>query len=67
MPLKDSDTIENQIKHGEHLTLVDKMRASVLPNASFNEAGQPNSPKEEFLTRQAAMRKQEADAEAKNK
>ena len=65
--IKGNDTMAKQVRHGEHLTFVDQMRAALLPNAGHNEAGKPNFPKAEFLEQRAAERKQAADDEARRK
>lgn len=63
MPLKDDDSIENQIKHGKHLTFVDKMRAGFKPSIGEDEMGRVVNPREEFLRSQAAERKRQYDDE----
>jgi hypothetical protein len=50
----------------EHLTFVDKMRASVKPITGTNDStGLPNFPRHEFLVEQAAERKRAIEAEKK--
>ncbi len=64
MPINDKDSIENQIPHGEHLTFVDKLRASFLPpTGNDDNTGRPTFPKEDFLTAKAKERKAAYDAE----
>ena len=63
MPVKGNASIEDQIKHGKHLTFVDKLRASFVPAVGEDEVGNITNPRENFLTQTAARRKEEHDEE----
>jgi len=54
--LSGSQSIEDQIQHGEHLTWVDKLRSAFFPDVTTDSQGNTVYPKTEYLTNVAAKR-----------
>jgi hypothetical protein len=62
----DSEDLKKRIKHGEHLTFVDVLKAGFRPLHTSDElTGRVKFPREEYLTERAAARKFEYDEEQK--